>query len=55
MQTSSAKYWGHNVRHDDYSSHCWMVYLKATRRVNPKTSSNKREKTFFTFFSVSKR
>ena len=39
----------------DMMTTVYMVYLKATSRINPKSSANRGKKTFFTFFSVSKR
>ena len=40
-----SKYWGCNIKHDDYSLHCCVVYLIVAKRANSKSSY--KEKTFF--------
>lgn len=44
-----SKLWGRGVQHSGCSRHCSVVYLKAAKRVNPK-SSHHEEKTVFFFF-----
>lgn len=50
VQTSSCKYWGYNAQCDDCSQHCYVVYLKVPKRVDPKSSYQKEKKTSFFFW-----
>ena len=44
------KYQGCTVQHDKYNYHCCVLYTKAVKRANPK-SSHTRKKIFFLFLS----
>ena len=46
VQTSNYKidkYQGGNVKHDKYNQHCYMLYMKAVKRLNPKSSHHKKK------------
>ena len=49
MQTSSYKinkHQGCNVQHGKYNEHCYMLYMRGVRRVNPKSSHHKEKNIF---------
>ena len=55
VQTSTCKinkYWGCNVQHDNYTSYCSTVYLKAAERVDPKSSHHKGKENFFFLVTI---
>ena len=41
-----------DVQQDDYSKHCWKIYLKVSERVDLESSHQKREKILLFLVSV---
>lgn len=52
VQISSCKikYQGYNVQHNDYTSHCSLIYRKAVKRIAPESSHHKGKHIFVLFF-----
>lgn len=53
-ETSSytkTKYLRQNVQYDKYNEYCYILYMKAIKKVNPK-SSHYNKNNFFYFFNL---
>lgn len=46
--------WEYNIKHDDFSQQCCVVYGKVVKRVNPQSSHHKEKlfSLFSSFFSL---